>query len=86
MKLASDRSSDNNTGAFDARRLYEGRVARFRKERDAVAARSRRLSNLRLIVSFLAVVAAIAAVDFPAVRLAFSTLAAVFTALFSAMV
>ena len=86
VELASDRSSDNNTGAFDARRLYEGRVARFRKERDAVAARSRRLSNLRLIVFFLAVVAAIAAVDFPVVRLALSTLVAVFMALFSALV
>ena len=86
MERGADRSSDNNTGAFDARGLCEGRVARFRKERDAVATRSRRLSNLRLIVFFLAVVAAIAAVDFPVVRLALSTLAAVFTALFSALV
>ena len=51
-----------------------------------VAARSRRLSNLRLIVFFLAVVTAIAAVDFLFVRLALSTLAAAFTALFFGLV
>lgn len=84
--MTSDRSSENITGAFDAPRLYEGRVARFRKERDAVAARSGRLSNLRLIVFLLAVVAAIAAVDFPVVRLALSTLAAAFMALFFGLV
>ncbi|MCH7717641.1 MAG: hypothetical protein IH876_16060 [Gemmatimonadetes bacterium] len=84
--MTSDRSSDNNTGALDARRLYEGRVARFHKERGAVATRSGRLSNLRLIVFLLAVVAAIAAVDFPSVRLALSTLAAAFMALFFGLV
>ena len=84
--MTSDRSSENITGAFDAPRLYEGRVARFRKERDAVAARSGRLSNLRLIVFLLAVVAAIAAVDFPVGRLALSTLAAAFMALFFGLV
>ena len=84
--MTSDRSSDNNIGAFDARRLYEGRVTRFREEHDAVATRSRRLSNLRLIVFFLAVVAAIAAVDFPALRFALSSLAAVSAASFFGLV
>ncbi len=84
--MTPDRPSSNNIDAFDARRVYEGRMERFRQERDAVAARSRRLSNLRLIVFLLAVGAAIATVDFPVVRVALTVLAATFAVLFFGLV
>ena len=84
--MTPDRPSSNNIDAFDARRVYEGRMERFRQERDAVAARSRRLSNLRLIVFLLAVGAAIATVDFPVARVALTVMVAALAVLFFGLV
>ena len=53
---------------LNASRLYHTRVQRFTDERNQVAARSRRVANLRFLVFSVAVVAGIAAIDFSATR------------------